>query len=151
MSRPLLSRKPDLLITIFFSLHLFFVTCVDCLDLWPDWLSGSSYLPFFAVGRALRDFYIETYQDKLVLEQPGWFVVFTWCELFFHVPVCAAVVWGLVAGMFSPSPPQTLSFRWEDFGAKVGRFPPRPTRSHRLECRDLLHDAALCGRDLGVG
>ncbi|KUL83191.1 hypothetical protein ZTR_10014 [Talaromyces verruculosus] len=97
MSRPLLSRKPDLLITIFFSLHLFFVTCVDCLDLWPDWLSGSSYLPFFAVGRVLRDFYIETYQDKLVLEQPGWFVVFTWCELFFHVPVCAAVVWGLIA------------------------------------------------------
>lgn len=84
---------------IFFSLHLFFVTCVDCLHLWPTWLSSSPYLPFFTAGRYLHDFYIATYQDKLVLEQPDWFVVFTWCELLFHLPVCAAVVWGLIAGM----------------------------------------------------
>jgi hypothetical protein len=100
MPRPLLSRKPDFIISIFFSLHLFFVTCVDCLDLWPTWLSSSPYLPFFGVGRVLRDFYLETYQDKLVVEQPGWFVVFTWCELLFHVPVCVFVVRGLIIGMY---------------------------------------------------
>lgn len=104
MSRPLLSRKPDLLIAIFFSLHLFFVTCVDCLDLWPTWLSTSAYLPFFTAGRFLRDFYVETYQDKLILEQPDWFVVFTWCELLFHAPVCLLVIQGLVRGMYSPLP-----------------------------------------------
>lgn len=113
MSRPLLSRKPDLFILVFFSLHLFFVTCVDCLDLWPESVTSSPYIPFFAVGRVLRDFYLETYQDKLVLEQPGWFVVFTWCELLFHVPVCVGVVWGLVVGMYPPPLPRPmLSFRF---------------------------------------
>lgn len=153
MSRPLLSRKPDLFITIFFSLHLFFVTCVDCLDLWPTWFSSSPYLPFFALGRYLREFYIETYQDKLVLEQPGWFVVFTWCELLFHVPVCVFVIWGLVKGMYSPTPPSSPGLR-----LKCGtglrrpcRLTTRSTWSHFLDRGDLLHDVALCSRDLGVG
>lgn len=97
-----LSRKSDLFILVFFSLHLFFVTCVDCLDLWPEWLSSSPYLPFFTAGRILRDFYLQTYQDKLVLEQPGWFVFFTWCELLFHVPVCVLVIRGLLNGMCIP-------------------------------------------------
>ncbi|EED20694.1 integral membrane protein, putative [Talaromyces stipitatus ATCC 10500] len=99
MSRPILSRKPDLLILIFFSLHIFFVTFVDCLDLWPEWLSTSPYIPFFTAGRLLRDFYLQKYQDKFLVEQPGWFVVFTWCELGFHLPVCLWVVRGLWNGI----------------------------------------------------
>ena len=99
MARPLLSRKTDLCITVFLSLHIFFATCIDCLDLWPIWLTESAYLPFFSLGRTLSNFYIETYQDKFVIEQPSWFVVLTWFEALFHIPVCAVVVWGLIKGM----------------------------------------------------
>lgn len=35
-----------------------------------------------------------------MIEHPGWFVVFTWCELLFHLPVCLWTLKGLYNGMF---------------------------------------------------
>ncbi|OKL57135.1 hypothetical protein UA08_07487 [Talaromyces atroroseus] len=71
-------NKTNLTILIFFTLHTFFVTCIDCLDLWPTWLVESSpyYTPWFTLGRTLRQFYLDTYQDKFLTEPPGWFVAY---------------------------------------------------------------------------
>lgn len=102
--RSLLSRPADLTILVFFSLHSFFVSCVDCLDLWPQWLVQSNYIPLFTLGGKLREFYLATYQDKFLTEQPGWFVVFTWLELAFHLPVCLWVIWAVWNGSFLSLP-----------------------------------------------
>lgn len=103
MARPLLSRKPDLCLLIFFCLHTFFVTGIDCLDLYPTAIHN---FPPFPHLLQLRQFYIDTYQDKFLSAtspaQP-WFVACTWMEFVYHVPTCLWAVWGLYSGIFPPS------------------------------------------------
>lgn len=99
MPLPLLSRKTDLALLIFFCLHTFCVTGIDCLELYPSAIH--SYFPFPHL-LSLRQFYIDTYQDKfLSAETPDqpWFVAATWMELVYHVPTCLWAVWGLWSGI----------------------------------------------------
>ncbi|KAH8691483.1 putative integral membrane protein [Talaromyces proteolyticus] len=90
--RPLLSRKTDLALLIFFCLHTFFTSCLDCLDLYPSWIHAYPPFPHLL---ALRSFYIDTYQDKFFVDPPPWFVACTWLELLYHVPTCIWAVRGL--------------------------------------------------------
>jgi hypothetical protein len=110
MARPLLSRKTDFCLLIFFCLHTFCVTGIDCLELYPA--AVHSYPPFTHLLQ-LRQFYIDTYQDKFlsaaVPDQP-WFVACTWMELLYHVPTCVWAVWGLYRGI--PLSPFSLSKRF---------------------------------------
>lgn len=94
----------NLSILIFFSLHTFFIINIDCLDLWPTWLVDSPYTPWFTLGKHLRQFYLETYQDKFLVSPPGWFVACTWMEAVFHLPVCGWVLRGVLTGLSFPTP-----------------------------------------------
>lgn len=103
MPRPLFSRKTDLSLLIFFSLHTFFVLGIDCLGLYPA--AVHAYPPFPKLLQ-LRAFYIDTYQDKFLAAtthdaQQPWFVACTWMELVYHVPTCLWAVYGLYRGNLS--------------------------------------------------
>jgi hypothetical protein len=100
MPRPLLSRKTDLCLLIFFCVHTVCVTGIDCLELYPA--AVHSWPPFSHLLQ-LRQFYIDTYQDKFLsadIPTQPWFVVATWLELVYHVPTCVWAVWGLYQGIF---------------------------------------------------
>jgi hypothetical protein len=96
MATSLASRKFDLFLAIFLTIHGFCVTFIDCLDLYPTSLQP-------AILQHVRHFYIETFQDRFMTEPPRWFVALTWFELLYHLPTCLWSIPALVRGEFCKS------------------------------------------------
>ena len=69
-------------------------------DLYP--LYPPSIRPAFL--DQIRDFYIDTYQDKFFIDPPGWFRAYVVMEAVYHVPLSIWAIGALMRGeLFSSS------------------------------------------------
>ncbi|KAK7545272.1 transmembrane protein 6/97 [Phyllosticta citricarpa] len=79
-SRPILSRKRDLVYLTYFLVHVVVMFVGDLSPLYPD-----SIRPQFIDD--LRQWYIEKYQDRFFTSPPAWFGTYMYMEALYHVPV----------------------------------------------------------------
>ncbi|EAW12015.1 EXPERA domain-containing protein [Aspergillus clavatus NRRL 1] len=84
-----LTRKRDLVYLIFFIIHIPTIFLVDTVPLLPSFLQ----IDFM---HQIRQFYINSYQDKFFSDPPAWFTAFIAMELFYHVPLSIWAVGGLL-------------------------------------------------------
>ncbi|MCJ1225513.1 hypothetical protein MMC12_002162 [Toensbergia leucococca] len=74
------SRKRDLVYLTFFLIHIPVMFLVDLTPMYPD-----SIRPQFLTD--LRNWYIETYNDRLFSNPPAWFNVYLLMEALYHLPL----------------------------------------------------------------
>ncbi|KAK2743839.1 hypothetical protein FQN55_007059 [Onygenales sp. PD_40] len=82
-------RKLDLLYLVFFALHVVIILAVDVTPLYP-----ASFKPTFL--DQIRNYYINTYQDKFFTEPPGWFWGYIIMEAVYHLPLSIWAVRGIM-------------------------------------------------------
>ncbi|KAI1493483.1 transmembrane protein 6/97 [Biscogniauxia mediterranea] len=84
-TRPLL----DKVYFVYFLIHIPILFCVDLVPLYPASLWADPSAPL-GVLSDLRSYYFRTYNDQFFAPStppPSFFVLFSWLELLFHLPV----------------------------------------------------------------
>ena len=89
-TRKKLSNRPlDTIYTVWFSLHLVIMICVDLTALYPKWLMPAPLM-------SLREWQMATYKDRFFIDPPAWFLSFVWMEALYHVPLSVWAVGALL-------------------------------------------------------
>ncbi|KAI1638647.1 transmembrane protein 6/97 [Biscogniauxia mediterranea] len=106
-TRPLL----DKVYFVYFLIHIPILFCVDLVPLYPASLWAGPSAPL-GVLSDLRSYYFRTYNDRFFAPPssaspppPSFFVLFSWLELLFHLPVSAWAVRALSPLSSSSSAP----------------------------------------------
>ncbi|KAJ3074898.1 Transmembrane protein 97 [Podochytrium sp. JEL0797] len=89
-SRPLTSRPGDILMLIFFVLHIPITLLMDSQLLFPQL---RSVLPLSVVQAA--DDYVSDSNDYLVMQREPWFVATLWCEMVIQLPFYLFLIYAL--------------------------------------------------------
>ena len=71
--------------TAFFAFQIPIMLCIDFVTLYPHAYTPAPLL------RTVAD-YVETYGDRLFVEEPAWFVAYTWLEVLWHLPLALYIV-----------------------------------------------------------
>ncbi|KAI0597432.1 transmembrane protein 6/97 [Biscogniauxia sp. FL1348] len=88
---------------VYFLIHIPILLCVDLVPLYPTSLWVPPSAPLHAL-HDLRSYYYRTYNDQFFAPTaaggpPAYFVLFSWLELLFHLPVSA---WAVLRGLSAP-------------------------------------------------